>query len=412
MTILKSLFSFSNDLKYLFLAQSLSNIGNYMVTITLSFYIYRLTGSALHVAMIYLVTVLPSLLSISIGPILERVPLKALMISSDIVRALLICVIPFVIQDYLYIVYLLVFSSTILGTIFESSRMTVLVEASKGIDLHRVNSMDQALQLIGSLIGMGLGGLLVSLNFSWAFWINASTFLISAFFVLMIQAGQVPLKIDDKKGYLWREIKEGFRYIAREPILSFNIYGYIIICLGGGAFNSMLVIFALSHLQSNNIGYTFLEVSQLAGLILTAFTMSIIAQKIAVGRMLLVGIMLFGIFIMSLAFIHTLWLAAIVCFFIGCINLIVYVISQSMLMEATQVEHRAKVMNIRVASSKSASTLGALVAGWLIESAQLTISIVIGLSGTLLIIAGLIALWNGKIMIYQMNSEEKVTRSA
>jgi MFS family permease len=162
---------FGRDLWMLLIAQAISSVGDYMVSITLSVLVYQLTGSALNVAMVYLVTVLPSVLGLFVGPWLDHLPLKKIMISADLARAVLVGVAPLAANVHLALLYLVIFLATVMNVAFQSARMTVLVDAAQQNSLDKVNSFDQTLQLVGTLVGMAVGGLLSTLAAHWAFWI-------------------------------------------------------------------------------------------------------------------------------------------------------------------------------------------------------------------------------------------------
>jgi DHA3 family macrolide efflux protein-like MFS transporter len=391
----------NKNVKFLISAQAISNLGDYMLTISLSVLIFESTESAFSVAMIYLIKILPSLLSLSAGPLLERLPLKKIMVSTDIIQAILIGIIPFALHN-LGLVYILLFFSSFFSVIFKSARMTILVEASSGYDLKRLNASDQSLQLIATFIGMALGGLLIGVNHYLVFWIDSSTFILSAVIVSLIGIGNHPLKKHDSQTKYWKEVVEGYKYIAKEPTLNYTVFGYFLLSIGGGAFNSMLVVYALSTLNTNNIGYTILEITQLLGLVIVGTIMTLISSKYQIGRLLAFSGTMFGIAIAGVVITDNIIIASIFCFLTGCFNLIVYTLSQTMVMERTSRDHRAKVMSIRVAISRLGYTFGALFSGVLVEWLQLSVSTVVSISGLIITLYGILAIFIPSVINYEV----------
>ena len=76
--------------RLLFVGQALSQLGDWMNRVALLVLAYRLTGSALAVALIQLATLLPRVIVSPFGGVLvDRHPKRALMIALDLLRAIL-----------------------------------------------------------------------------------------------------------------------------------------------------------------------------------------------------------------------------------------------------------------------------------------------------------------------------------
>src|ERR1700730_4288232 len=84
----------SNYWKYWF-GQTISNLGSSITLFALPLLVYKLTGSALNLAISTAANMLPYLLfGLLLGAVMDRVNRKRLMISVDILRALVIATIP------------------------------------------------------------------------------------------------------------------------------------------------------------------------------------------------------------------------------------------------------------------------------------------------------------------------------
>lgn len=403
---------FNCSLLALIWGQAISSFGDYLVAITLSIWVYRETGSAFQVALVYLVTVLPSIVSIFLGPYLGHVPLRKIMIRSDLLQATIIALIPFVISVQIWVVYLLLFVSTIFSVIFQSTRMALLVDAANGADLDRVNSVDQSVKIAGILAGMAAGGMLSALSFQWAFWVDALTFVISAICVSRAKAGYTPLKAGVVSGSAMKELVEGFRYIAGEPVLAYNVFGFLLVNFGAGMYNAILVVYAFSHLHVTNIGYTMLLVMQMAGLLVTGLGIPAILERFSRGVTLAGGIVLLGLIFVILGFVESYSVA--LCLFIctGGVNILTNTISRTMMMEATVRERRCSVMNVRIALGNPANTIGATLAGLFIDWAGLPVQAVVALAGLVIAASGVLAFCTPDVVHYDVRTVEAEVRAA
>lgn len=390
----------NRNLRCLLIGQSISSLGDYMATIALTALVYQRTGSALNVAIVYSVTILPAALGIFIGPKLKYWSLRKVMIVSDLIQTVIMILIPWVASLYLASVYLLLFLSTILSVVFQSARLTLLADVSDTAKIDKVNSLDQTLQLISPLLGMALGGSLSTLSFTWAFWIDGITFFLSALLISRITIGRKPMaKERVPQSNFFRELKVGFKYIGSQATLCFNVYGNFLVNFGVGAYNAMLIIYAYSHLHKGMTGYTTLLIGQYAGLGLSGIWFSLFKKKYSKGLWLASGNVAMGVFIATFAVTHSLGITILLSFFIGGFNLITNTLSRTMLMETSEPEMRGAVMNVRIALGRPINTLGALLAGFLATS-FLNVSHVILLSGLAIGFFGLLAFFIPSIIHY------------
>jgi hypothetical protein len=85
----------TRDFGFLFAGQTVSQIGDSLHKVALLWFVYDLTGSALKMAMVGLLQTLPPLLfGPLIGVYLDRVRKKPVMIGVDLLRTLMVLLIP------------------------------------------------------------------------------------------------------------------------------------------------------------------------------------------------------------------------------------------------------------------------------------------------------------------------------
>jgi hypothetical protein len=151
----------------LFAGQTISQIGDSLNKVALLWFVYDLTGSALKMAVVGLLQTLPPLLfGPLIGVYLDRVRKKPVMIGVDLLRTLMVLLIPVLFAmgalslDRLYI---LVFATAIFSTIFGpalTSAVPLIVPKER---LIAANALLQTTTNVGLLVGPAVSGLGIAL---------------------------------------------------------------------------------------------------------------------------------------------------------------------------------------------------------------------------------------------------------
>src|SRR6185436_9997064 len=83
------------DFRYLWSAQPASSIGSSLTDLAAAILVFRLTGSALNVGLVLIVTALPTLVfGLVAGVFVDRFDRKKILLASDLLRGLLVVAIP------------------------------------------------------------------------------------------------------------------------------------------------------------------------------------------------------------------------------------------------------------------------------------------------------------------------------
>lgn len=394
---------FNPDLRRLFAAQAFSSIGDSLLQIAVVVMIYRITGSAAQVAVLYAVMILPATAGMFIGPIIARFPQRTLLIFSDVVRAAVLAIAPiFVFSTNLVALYSCLVVVSVLGTVFQSSRMTVMSDAAHGTPLSRVNGFDSTTVIVGQLVGLAAGGGLVIVDYRWALWIDALTFVLSAAFLARLTVGRTAPG-GGRRTNLVRALRDSYGYIVRTPVLSYNIFGNTLFNLGVGIFNSMLIIYCYRELNAGSAGFTAMEISQLLGVTLGGVALAYLLKPMRLGASMFVGNAATGAGVAALGLIDWVGPAVVLGALIGVANVVATSISRTMLMEASTDEQRPNVMSVRMALGRPVNTLGAVVGAALVE--QVSPAAVMYVAGTVVFAFAALGLFVPSVINYQ--EEEK-----
>jgi MFS family permease len=242
----------NHNYRNLWIGQVVSEVGDHFNNIAVFSLAVGTTKSGLVVSGVMLARAIPAML---IGPaagvVLDRLNRKHIMIASDLARGVVAAL--FILTVRRHDTWLLYALSGLLMTaspFFTAGRAAILPSIATREELHTANSLTQTTGWTTLTIGTFLGGASVAqLGYSWAFFANAMSFLVSAFCISRLflrgKSFRPPRGAhSDKTGVRpWHEYKEGLRYMRSVPL----ILGLLLINIGwatgGGAAQILFSVF-------------------------------------------------------------------------------------------------------------------------------------------------------------------------
>jgi DHA3 family macrolide efflux protein-like MFS transporter len=238
------------DFAWLWSGQLVSNIGTAISVLALMFYAYDLTGSAMAMAILTMFEVLPVVIFAGfVGVYVDRWNRKRIMIASDIIRAVVILIIPLTVYfpsfiPTIYWVYLLTFIHATANAWFFPARGASIPNLVEGDELVAANSLSQMTFQVVQLIVPPVGGILVALlapNYFLAFAITSTTFLFSAFALREIETNLRPKGVKVENESLRVQIIQGARYVLGNAVLSFLFVFAMMLAVSSGILNALLM---------------------------------------------------------------------------------------------------------------------------------------------------------------------------
>lgn len=214
----------------LLVGHAVSMTGNMLTIIALPLYVLAQTGSAAATGITGFFATLPIVLGGVFGGVLvDRVGYRRASVVADLVSGVTIALVPALDSTVglpFPVLLGLVFLSGLLDTPGQGARNALLPEVAvtAGVPLERAVGMFEATERGARMAGAPLAGLLVALFGSLSVLaLDAATFVASAAVVAWLVPHDVDERIEveqaaDVTGY-WRSLGEGFRFVAREPLL-------------------------------------------------------------------------------------------------------------------------------------------------------------------------------------------------
>ncbi|HQJ52327.1 MAG TPA: MFS transporter, partial [Anaerolineae bacterium] len=120
----------------LWVGQVVETIGASLTSLAASILVYRLTGSAASVGLMLMASAAPTILvGLLAGVVVDRYDRKAIMVAADLIRAVLVVLIPFLIPFSMAWLYIIVALSAAVTQFFDPAHEAVLPEIATDEEL-------------------------------------------------------------------------------------------------------------------------------------------------------------------------------------------------------------------------------------------------------------------------------------
>lgn len=281
----------------MWIAQLVSTTGSALTSIAASILVYRLTDSALAVGLMLMVTAVPSLVvGLVAGVFVDRVDRRRILIASDLIRGVLVFLIPVLASSQIAWLYVLVLASSAVSTFFDPAFESVLPDLAPDEELAAANALMSISGFGATAIGFAAAGFFASaVSVDLAFWIDAATFVFSASCVLIVRlpAQPVPEAATSVESVV-RNLGVGIRYVARTPILRSMLLVSVLVYLSFGLWNALLLPFALRALHATEFEYSLQEALTSIGFVVGSLLMANWADRLREGQWLSLSFLAMG----------------------------------------------------------------------------------------------------------------------
>jgi MFS family permease len=207
------------EFRTLYTASALSWVGDYLARAAVTALVFTVTDSVFLSAASFAVSYLPGL---TFGPPLaalaERYPHRQVMITCDVIRAVLISLVA-IPRLPVPVILLLLFATALLSPAFDASRSSLLPRILEG-DKYVVGLAAQTTTTnLATIFGYVVGGALAPFHPHLALLIDAGTFLGSAAILAAGIKPRVIITTAAQRARLITETVAGFRLVLQSPVL-------------------------------------------------------------------------------------------------------------------------------------------------------------------------------------------------
>jgi MFS family permease len=374
--------------RLLFASTLASSVGTLLAAIALAIDVKQRTDSGTWVGAVLIVDFLPTIVvGLALGPLLDRLSRRKLMIVSDLLRAAVFAALPFATNAGTIVALALV--AGLATGFFRPAVYAGVPNLVPDELLADANALLQTVENAAWAIGPLLGGVLTA---AWgphaAYWINAVSFLVSAALVARIPARLLQSTIALTRGH-WTDLKDGFSVVFRSRPLLAVLVGWGVATIGSGAITVSEIFLAQNTLHAGDWGYGLLYGAIGAGLVVGSVVSSAVIERLGVARAYGTSLALMAIGFGVGAASANIWMAAVCCV-VGGIGDGGAVVCNALLMQrGTRDEMRGRALTFVMSLTWTTTGIGIILAGalmsandarwvWLASAALLAVAAVVG----------------------------------
>ncbi|MGH7180416.1 MAG: MFS transporter [Nitrospiraceae bacterium] len=272
---------FTRDFGLIWFSQLVSQVGDGISNLALLWFVYSITGSPVKTTIIGLLhTIPPIVLGPIIGVYVDRLPKKFFLIGSNVLRAVLIGIIPCAVSTDTFTVnllYVLVFLDAVAMATFSPALTSSVPLIVPRAQFTAANALIQSTTSLGIIFGPALSGLGIALFGSQeVLCLNAVTYFVAALCLGLVRlgAGQPSVESQMTRGSALQDFSEGLAFVVIKQrvilllVFTAGCYGF-----GASALTTLFPVFGnkLLGLGPVEVGYLWSALG--VGLLLMSMTL-------------------------------------------------------------------------------------------------------------------------------------------
>jgi MFS family permease len=300
----------------LFFATLGSSVGTLLAAVALAIDVKDRTNSGLWVGAVLVVEFLPTVVvGLLLGPLLDRLERRSLMIATDALRVAVFAALPFA-PSAAAVVGLALVAGLATG-FFRPAVYAGIPNLVSEEELPAANALLQTVENVSWTVGPLVGGLLTAVaGPSAACGINAASFVVSIALVVRIPPRLLQSERALSRGH-WRDLADGFGAALRSRSMLAVLVAWGIASFGTGGAQVSEIFLAKNTFSAGDFGYGLLYGAMGAGLVVGAVaSASSLARR---GAAVVYGgsLVIMGIGYAAAGLSPDVWVAAVCCVVLG-----------------------------------------------------------------------------------------------
>ena len=387
-----------SDFAKFWTGQTISQLGSSFTLFALPLLVFKLTGSAVNLAITTASEMVPYLLfGLVIGALADRLNRKRMMITVDLLRGAVIATIPLLaILHHLNVWYIYGagFVGTTLTIFFEAGQFAAIPHLVPTDDIVGANGKIQASFSAAAVLGPLIGGGLVALMPIYdVMWVDVGSFVVSAIALSAI-GRSFNAEEPREPSTILTDVKEGLRYVLRHPVLR-NISAMMaIINLLSITIFAQIVLFAKERLGATDSQVGVLFAAGSFGVVVLSLAAGPLRKRFAFSTVALSALILDGLSMVALAFTRNYWIALPI-WSLGSGLGILFNINTGSLRQSIVPSHMlGRIISIASVLAWSAQPIGSLIGGYVIKSTGNVAAVYATIGGSVALVAAMFWLFS------------------
>jgi MFS family permease len=283
----------------------------------------------------------------------DRWKKKNILVITDLISGGILILLGIFFGTYFYQIWVLIitiFGLQICGTLFGPALLSLIPIMVNDDELSQANAMISMTDRLSQLIGMAIGGVIVSLvGIKWAILIDGLTFIFSAVSEMFIKVEEKGRKKGEaeKNGLIFSDIKEGFKVIWTDVQLKGLITLETLDDFFGTTIFVFLPVLASEILKVGPGEYGIMQTMLGAGSFITALVLSSIKEIKMKYVALMLSSVLAGVFLASLGIVSSYIYVLIALLMLGVMTEIGNINENLLIQRITPENTRGRVFALR-----------------------------------------------------------------
>jgi MFS family permease len=352
--------------------QLISLFGTWMQITAQSFLVFELTRSPAYLGYVSFAFGLPSWIFMLYGGVVaDRIPRRTLLIIAQfcmMIMAFVLAAVTFagIVQPWHIVVFVLGLG---LANAFDApARQAFVIELVDREDISNAVALNSTLFNMSSVVGPAVAGVVyMVLGPAWCFMVNGLSFIAVIIALLLMKVK--PNHISHKQTSALSSLKEGVRYVLREPVILTLMCLVAVTAMFGFAYTTLIPAWAVTILDGDATTNGLLHSARGVGAVLSALLIASLGRFTFKGKLLTLGTFLLPILLVVFAMVRWIPLSLFIMLCLGVALLLIINLANILLQTLVSDDLRGRVMSIYSLTHFGFMPIGGLFAGLIAEYA-------------------------------------------
>jgi len=355
------------DFALLWLAQLVSTAGSSLTDLAAGILVYQQTGSAFLVGATLMAAAIPTVVvGMIAGVFVDRWDKRRVMLVTSLLQGVTVALIPLLVGVHIAFLFVALLVNASMRQFFDPAYESLIPEIATDDELAAANAYLSIASFGSTAIGFAGAGLLASaFSVSWAFWIDAATFVFAAGCVVLLRV-RIPAAGAEEPatvGLVVANLRVGASTIWNTPTLRSLFIVIAPAFFSFGLWNVLLLPMAIRELGATEFQYGIQEGVTSIGFVVGSLVMARWSDRLPTGLWIFVGALGMGISGLAYAGSPVIWVAIFFAILSGGFNSPMSVARQTLLQRHTPRELRGRVFSAMFAARDVVFLIGMACAG-------------------------------------------------